>query len=103
MRTDMRKWLFFGSFVRLHILYWATKKPICGAEILAGLDCHEYRLNARKVTDVLRTLEQEGYLNACTMIVSGKRWNYYEATRKTRQVMEVARKRLLVLAAELLG
>src|SRR5205823_13781695 len=98
----MRVGLFFGVFVRLHILHRATKRPTCGVEIVAELERYGYRLSPGKVYSVLQALEQAGYLTGGSVVVGGKRRKYYEATGKGRQVMEVARTRLHELAAELL-
>ena len=35
---------FFGGFVRLHILYHAARKPICGVEMIEELGRHGYKL-----------------------------------------------------------
>jgi DNA-binding PadR family transcriptional regulator len=94
--------LFFDDFVRLHILYLATKKPVCGVGIVAELDRLGYRLRPGKVNPVLHALEQAGYLVGRCVVGYGKRRQYYEATGKGRQVMRVARARLHELAAELL-
>src|SRR6266542_4204865 len=99
---NMRDGMFFGDFVRLHILYHATKKPISGLEIVAELERHGYRLRPGKVCSVLQALEQSGYLTGRFVAVGGKRRKYYEATGKGRQVMRVAKTRLHELAAGLL-
>jgi DNA-binding PadR family transcriptional regulator len=98
----MRDGLFFDDFVRLHILYLAFKKPVCGVVVVAELDRLGYRLHPGKVYPVLHALEQAGYLAGRSVMVCGKRRKCYEATEQGRQVMEVARARLHELAGELL-
>lgn len=100
--SKMRGWLFFGDFVRLHILYQAAKKPISCVEVVTRLDRHGYRLRPGKVYSVLHALERAGYLTGCSVVVSGKRRKHYEATGKGRQVVELAKAKLHALAAQVL-
>jgi DNA-binding PadR family transcriptional regulator len=93
--------LFFGTFVRLHILHRANKEPICGVGVVAELNRHGYRLSPGKVHSVLQALERAGYLEARYLIVCRKRRKYYQATGKGRRVVGVAKARLHGLAAEL--
>jgi DNA-binding PadR family transcriptional regulator len=99
----MENWLFFGDFVRLHILFHAAKKAICGREIVDELVRHGYRFRSAKVHAVLHELEKDGFLTGSPMAVADERRKHYKATGKGRQVVEIARTRLLELAAELLG
>jgi DNA-binding PadR family transcriptional regulator len=93
--------LFFGSFVRLHILHRASKELISGVGVVAELNRHGYRLSPGKVYSVLQALERAGYLAVRFLIVCGKRRKYYQATGKGRRVVGVAMARLHDLASEL--
>jgi hypothetical protein len=67
----MQNRLFFGDFVRLHILYLATRKPVCGVGVVAELDRHSYGVCPGKVYPVLHALEQAGYLASRSVVVCG--------------------------------
>jgi DNA-binding PadR family transcriptional regulator len=102
MGSAMPDWLFLGDFVRLHILYHAAKKPIGGVESLADLHRRGYQLNAAKVNSILHALARAGYLTVGSEVVSGRRRKYFKTTRKGLQVMTVAKKKMKLLATELL-
>lgn len=98
----MPDWLFLEDFVRLHILYHTAKKPITVVESLADLDRRGYQLNAAKVNSILHALARAGYLTVGSEVASGRRRQYFKTTRKGRQVMTVAKKKMKLLATELL-
>ena len=58
--------LFFGGFVRLHILYHAVKEPIFGVEMMAELGRHGYRVGAGTLYPMLHQLLEAGYLTVQT-------------------------------------
>jgi DNA-binding PadR family transcriptional regulator len=100
---DRENWLFFGDFVRLHILFHAAKNAISGREVMDQLFRHGYRLRLGKVHAVLQALEKEGFLTCSVVAVSDERRKYYRTTARGQQVIESARTRLVELAAEVLG
>jgi DNA-binding PadR family transcriptional regulator len=93
---------FFHGFIRLHILYHATKEPIYGAEITEELVRHGYRLSQGTLYPTLHMLEELGYLKSRHEVVAGKQRKYYQATRAGRQVLADARNKLLELVSEVL-
>jgi PadR family transcriptional regulator PadR len=93
---------FFHGFIRLHILYHATKEPIYGAEITEELVRHGYRLSQGTLYPTLHMLEELGYLKSRHEVVAGKQRKYYQATSAGRQVLADARKKLLELVSEVL-
>ena len=78
---------FFHGFIRLHILYHATKEPIYGAEITEELVRHGYRLSQGTLYPTLHMLEELGYLKSRHEVVAGKQRKYYQATSAGRQVL----------------
>ena len=38
--------MFFGGFVRMHVLYHAVKEPIFGVEMMEELERHGYSVGA---------------------------------------------------------
>jgi DNA-binding PadR family transcriptional regulator len=93
---------FFHGFIRLHVLYHATKEPIYGAEIAEELIRHGYRLSQGTLYPTLHSLEELGYLRCEPQFVQGHRRKYYKATAAGRTVLAEARHKLQELVAEIL-
>ncbi len=91
---------FFNGFIRLHVLYHASKEPIYGAEIAEELVRHGYRLSQGTLYPTLHLLEELGYLKSRAEVVHGRRRKYYRATAAGRRVLEEARQKLQELVAE---
>ena len=72
--------MFFGGFVRLHILYHAMQEPVFGVEMMEELGRHGYDVGAGTLYPMLHQLEEVGYLVRHTEVVGGKQRKYYRAT-----------------------
>ena len=72
--------MFFGGFVRMHVLYHAVKEPIFGVEMMEELGRHGYDVGAGTLYPMLHQLEEAGYLSVHTEVVAGKQRKYYRAT-----------------------
>jgi PadR family transcriptional regulator PadR len=94
--------LFFGGFVRMHILHHAAEAPICGVDITAELRRHGYQLSPGTLYPVLHELEKSGCLKARATVVAGKRRKYYTATARGRAALQQAKIKLRELAAEVI-
>jgi DNA-binding PadR family transcriptional regulator len=92
---------FFSGFIRLHILYHATKEPVYGAEITEELVRHGYRLSQGTLYPTLHALEASGYLRCQSRVVQGRWRKYYRATASGRKVLIEGRQKLLELVAEI--
>ena len=93
---------FFNGFIRLHILYHATKDPTYGAEITEELIRHGYRLSQGTLYPTLHMMETLGYLRSFVEVVQGRRRKYYRATAAGRRVLNEAREKLQELVAEVI-
>lgn len=93
---------FFTGFIRLHILYHASKEPVYGAEITEELFYHGYRLSQGTLYPTLHLLEKLGYLRSQTRVVDGRRRKYYRATAAGKRVLNQARGKLQELVTEVL-
>jgi len=93
---------FFLGFVKIHILYHASKAPIYGVEILEELGRHGYRLSPGTLYPTLHRLESEGYLSVKKKVVEGKVRKYYSATEQGLAVLGESRKRISELVDEVL-
>lgn len=94
--------MFFGGFVRLHILYHAMREPIFGVEMMEELARHGYDVGAGTLYPILHQLEQAGYLVSHAEVVGGKQRKYYRATPEGARAMEEARAKLRELVKEVL-
>lgn len=94
--------LLLAGFVRLHILFHATREPICGVDIVEELLHHGYKLSPGTLYPVLHELEKVGYLRGWTKVMMGKQRRYYQATAKGRSALRHARLKLKELASEVL-
>ena len=93
---------FFLGFVKIHILYHASKEPIYGVEILAELGRHGYRLSPGTLYPTLHRLEREGYLSMQGKIVGGKVRKYYTITERGLAILDEARKKIGELVDEVI-
>ena len=93
---------FFLGFVKVHILYHASKAPIYGVEIHEELARHGYQLSAGTLYPTLHRLEKDGYLVRQPRVVAGKVRNYYTITQKGRTALSEARKKIRELVTEVI-
>jgi PadR family transcriptional regulator, regulatory protein PadR len=93
---------FFNGFIRLHVLYHASKQPTYGAEITEELVRHGYRLSQGTLYPTLHLLEKLGYLRSREEFVMGRRRRYYRATVAGRKALTQAREKLNELVAEVI-
>jgi PadR family transcriptional regulator, regulatory protein PadR len=94
--------MFFGGFVRLHVLYHALKEPIFGVEMMEELGRHGYDVGAGTLYPMLHQLEEAGYLTSHTEVVAGKQRIYYRATPAGAAALEEAKSKLRELVSEVL-
>ncbi len=93
---------FFLGFIKIHILYHASKEPIFGVEIAEELARHGYDISPGTLYPTLHRLEKEGYLKSSSRVVGGKVRKYYEATAEGQRVLETSSKRIRELVHEVL-
>jgi len=93
---------FFLGFIKIHILYHASKEPIFGAEMTQELGRHGYNISPGTLYPTLHRLEKEGYLKNSSKVVDGRVRKYYRVTAEGKQVLEQSRKRIRELVAEVI-
>lgn len=93
---------FFLGFIKIHILYHASKQAIYGAEIQEELGRHGYRLSPGTLYPTLHRLERDGYLERQSKVVAGKVRNYYAITPKGGDALREAREKIRELVAEVI-
>jgi DNA-binding PadR family transcriptional regulator len=94
--------MFFGGFVRLHVLYHATREPIFGVEMMEELARHGYDVGAGTLYPMLHQLEEAGYLTSMSEVVNGKTRKYYRATPAGARALEDAKAKIRELVKEVL-
>ena len=94
--------MFFGGFVRMHVLYHAVKEPVFGVEMMEELGRHGYDVGAGTLYPMLHQLEQAGFLTSYAEVVGGKQRKYYRATEQGRAALEDAKMKLRELVSEVL-
>jgi DNA-binding PadR family transcriptional regulator len=91
------------GFVKVHVLYHATREPIYGAGITAELDQHGYRLSPGTLYPLLHSLEAADFLVREDRVVDGKVRKYYRTTPLGEQAFAQARLKVLELVDEISG
>lgn len=93
---------FFLGFIKIHILYHASKEPIFGVEISEELTRHGYHLSSGTLYPTLHRLEKEGYLKQNPKVVDGKVRKYYTITEQGNAVLKEASRKIKELVEEVL-
>ncbi len=93
---------FFLGFIKIHILYHASKEPIFGAEIAEELSRHGYSISPGTLYPTLHRLEKEGYLESNSRVVEGRVRKYYQATIEGKRVLEQSREKIRELVTEVI-
>ncbi|MBU2560005.1 PadR family transcriptional regulator [archaeon] len=93
---------FFVGFIKIHILYHASKNPIYGVEMMRELKRHGYEVGPGTMYPTLHALEKQGYLKSKEAVVRGKVRKYYEATAKGRKMLEKSREKIRELVDEVI-
>jgi len=93
---------FFLGFIKIHILYHASKEPIFGVEIAKELARHGYSISPGTLYPTLHRLEKEGYLKSSHRVVNGRVRRYYQATAEGKQALEQSEKMIMELVNEVI-
>lgn len=93
---------FFLGFIKIHILFHASRSPIFGIEIAEELARHGYSLSPGTLYPTLHRLEKDGYLESSSKVVNGKVRKYYRATTKGKLVLEQSKKKIRELVTEVI-
>ena len=93
---------FFLGFIKIHLLYHASKEAIFGVAITEELARHGYSVSPGTLYPVLHRLEKEGYLESSSRVVSGRVRKYYQATSEGKQALEESRKKIRELVTEVI-
>jgi len=93
---------FFLGFVKVHVLYHASKEPVCGADILKELGRHGYQLSPGTIYPTLHRLASDGYLAQQRRVVGGKARKYYTLTERGMAALNEAKIKIIELVEEVI-
>ncbi|GBE33403.1 transcriptional regulator PadR-like family protein [bacterium BMS3Bbin05] len=92
---------FFIGFIRIHILYHASKEPVYGLWLIEELGRHGYVLSPGTLLyPILKTMSGNGYLKTSSRVINGKIRKYYCITPAGRKVLREAGEKAAELVAE---
>ena len=101
MNDNVVRHLFLG-FIRLHILYHASKESLCGVELMEELDHHGYDVGPGTLYPMLHQMQNAGLIRYTYKVVNGKRRKNIRATAAGRKLLTEARKKLRELVSEVI-
>ncbi|MFH0904713.1 MAG: PadR family transcriptional regulator [Methanobacteriota archaeon] len=90
----------FLGFIRIHILYNASKEEIFGVEIMKELKKHGYSISPGTLYPILHSLENQKYLTSRKEVVRGKVRKYYKITKKGSIVLDKSKIKIKELVNE---
>ena len=91
--------LFLG-FIRLHILYHASKEPVFGLFMIKELARHGYELSPGTLYPILHQMELNGFLFSEKAVINGKYRKYYRTTAEGDQALAQAQDKIGELSRE---
>ena len=92
----------FLGFIRIHILYHASKEEIYGVEIMEELKRHGYSISPGTLYPILHALKNQEYLVERKEVVNGKMRKYYKITKKGVNVLDESKEKIRELVDEVL-
>lgn len=93
---------FFLGFIRIHLLYHASKSSIYGVEMIEELRRHGYNISPGTLYPILHSLEKEGFLVSQSKNVDGKVRRYYRITKKGEKILREAKRKIKELIDEVM-
>jgi PadR family transcriptional regulator, regulatory protein PadR len=90
------------GFIKVHILFHASKEPVYGLGLIEELARHAYHLSPGTLYPILHSMEQEGYLQSYGEVVGGKIRRYYRNTPRGDAALKEAQAKIRELVAEVL-
>jgi DNA-binding PadR family transcriptional regulator len=93
---------FFLGFIRIHILYHASKEEIYGVQMIQELKKHGYDVSPGTMYPILHSLEGDGFLKSKKVNVQGKIRKYYKITSKGQKILKESRQKTVELINEVI-
>lgn len=93
---------FFIGFIRIHILYHASKEEVFGVALIRELARHGYRTSPGTLYPILHRLQRDGFLSSRARVINGKMRRYYRITRKGARALRECRGKIRELMDEVI-
>ncbi len=90
----------FLGFIRIHILYHASKEEIFGIGIMKELKRHGYSISPGTLYPILHSLEKHNYLSSKRRLINGRIRKYYKITKKGLYLLEKSKEKIKELIDE---
>ena len=82
---------FILGFIRIHILYHASREAVCGVDLARELARHGYTLGPGTLYPILHSLQTAGYLHCDIQITGGRQRKAYRLTKRGIAALKEAR------------
>lgn len=92
--------LFLG-FIRLHILYHASKEAVFGLSLIKELGRHGYQMSPGTLYPILHQMESNGFLFSKRAVVNTKMRKYYRTTEEGMRALSQSYEKIKELSNEL--
>ena len=92
--------LFLG-FIRIHILYHASKESVFGLSLIKELERHGYRISPGTLYPMLHQMESNGFLFSERTVINGKMRKYYRITEDGKKALSQSYEKTDELTKEL--
>jgi PadR family transcriptional regulator PadR len=92
---------YFLGFIKIHILYHATKEPVYGLWLIEELKRHRYDISPGTLYPILHSLEADSLLQSRLQVVGGKSRKYYRTTSKGKKTLQQAKDKVQELLNEI--
>jgi DNA-binding PadR family transcriptional regulator len=92
----------YSGFIRLHILYHASKHPVYGLWLIEELSRHGYIISPGTMYPILHGMEKKDYLASEKVLYKGKYRRVYKLTEKGQNALEAAYGKVKELFKELI-
>ncbi len=89
------------GFIRLHILYHASKESVFGLDMIKELGRHGYQLSPGTLYPILHQMELNGFLSSHKAVANGKYRKYYTITEEGKMALSQADDKIDELTREL--
>jgi PadR family transcriptional regulator, regulatory protein PadR len=90
------------AFIKIHILYHATKEEIFGVGLTKELTHHGYKVSPGTLYPTLAKLEKAGYLSCEARTVDHKQRKYYRITKEGAALLEMMKAKIIELYKEVI-
>ena len=78
------------SFIRVHVLYYASKAPFYGAWMLDELSKHGYDFGPSTIYPLLKEMTSSHILAVENKVIDGKQRKYYSITEEGKALLNLS-------------